>query len=132
MGYTSKRLNDHEPIVLFTYEGQLTVDMFKQIIADNARYIEEIGEPIYILCDVRRLETSFIDMLHIMQEANKEAKGNASDENIKMLVFVGSNVFAQMYRNTMQKRGTSFGMTMFEDMELALEAVRTQIDIHRK
>ena len=127
MVYTSERINDSEPIVLFTYNGDLTVDVFKEVIAENARYIQEIGEPIYIICDVKNLKTSFIDMLRIMQEAAKESDGSANDDNIKMLVFVGSNSFAKMYRDTMQKRGTSFGMTMFEDMDFALEVVRNQI-----
>lgn len=132
MGYTAKRLNDVEPIVVFTYAGKLTIELFKNVIADNARYIKEIGEPIYIICDVTDLETSFIDMLHIMQEAAKDGDGSANDENIKMLVFVGTNAFANMYRNTMQNRGTSFGMSMFQDMDIAIEAIRNQIDMNSK
>lgn len=130
MGYTAERLNDVEPIVVFTYDGILTIEMFKNVIADNVRFIEEIGEPIYIICDVKKLKTSFIDMLHIMQEAAKDGDGSANDDNIKMLVFVGSNAFAKMYRNTMQNRGTTFGMSMFEDMDIAIEAIRNQIDMN--
>ena len=127
MGVVSKRLNDNEPIVVFTYDGKLTREVFADVIADNARHIAEIGEPIYIIADVRELETTFVDMLRVMQDAQKEGDGSANDDNIKMLLFVGSSKFAKMYRNTMQKRGTAFGMAMFEDMDMAIEAARRDI-----
>ena len=127
MDYSSKRLPDTEPIVVFTYDCKLTREIFADVMAENARYIEEIGEPIYIIADVRELQSTFIDMLQIMQDAQKEGDGSANDDNIKMLLFVGSSKFAKMYRNTMQKRGTAFGMAMFEDMDMAIEAARRDI-----
>ncbi|GAB5492102.1 MAG: hypothetical protein Phog2KO_23170 [Phototrophicaceae bacterium] len=127
MGFSSKRLTDNEPIVVFTYEAKLTREVFANVMAENARYIEEIGEPIYIIADVRELQSTFIDMLQIMQDAQKEGDGSANDDNIKMLLFVGSSKFAKMYRNTMQQRGTAFGMAMFEDMDMAIEAARRDI-----
>ena len=129
VGFTSKRLNEDEPIVVFTYEEKLTREIFQRIIAENARHIAEIGEPIYIIADVRKLETTFLDMLQVMQEAQQERDGSAHDENIKMLIFVGSSSFARMYRDTMQKRGTAFGMSMFEDMPSAILAA--QLDYKR-
>ncbi|MDQ7025435.1 MAG: hypothetical protein Q9P01_01770 [Anaerolineae bacterium] len=124
MTFVSKRLTDNEPIVVFTYEGKLTLEVFKNVIADNVRYIREIGEPIYVIADVRNLESTFMDMLQIMQEARQEGEGSAHDSNIKMLIFVGSTAFARMYRDAMQKRGTAFGMAMFEDFDKAVEAAR--------
>lgn len=124
MVYIAERLNDHEPIVVFTYDGKLTKEVFQDVIAENARFIKEIGEPIYIIADVRKLETTFVDMLKIMQEAQQEGEGRAGDDNIRMLIFVGSSSFASMYRNTMQNRGTAFGMSMFQDMDAAIEAAR--------
>lgn len=130
MSFTSKRLNKHEPIVIFTYNGKLTVDVFKQVIAENARYIHEIGEPIYIIADVRNLDSTFGDMLRVMQEAQQEGDGSAHDDNIAMLIFVGNSAFAKMYRDTMQNRGTAFGMSMFQDMDLAIQACR--LDMERR
>lgn len=127
MGYTSNRLTDTEPIVVFTYDGLLTRKIFMDVMEDNARYIKEIGEPIYIIVDARKLETTFIDMLHVMQEAQKEGDGSANDNNIKMLIFVGTSKFAKMYRNTMQERGAAFGMAIFEEMNEAIEAARHDI-----
>lgn len=124
MGVISERLNSNEPIVVFTYEDLLTREIFQQVLKDNARHIKAIGEPIYIIADVRNLQTTFLDMLKIMQDAQQEGEGSAHDENIKMLIFVGTSTFAKMYRNTMQNRGTAFGMAMFEDMETAVEAAR--------
>lgn len=132
MGYTSKRLNEDQPIVIFTYQGELTREIFADVMADNARYIEEIGEPIYVIADVRQLETTFLDMLQIMQDAQQEGDGSANDNNIKMLLFVGESRFAQMYRNTMQKRGTAFGMTMFEDLDNAIKAVTIDIGLNQQ
>lgn len=124
MVVTSKRLNEEEPIVVFTYEDKLTREIFQKVIAENARYIKEIGEPIYIIADVRKMESTFLDMLQVMQEAQQEQDGSTHDGNIKMLIFVGSGTFARMYRDTMQKRGTAFGMSMFEDMESAILAAQ--------
>lgn len=124
MGFTAQRLNDEEPIVVFTYYGMLTVEIFREVIQANARFVREIGEPIYIIADVRQLETTLLDMIQVMQEATQEGEGSAKDENIKMLIFVGSSAFAKMYRDTMQKRKAVFGMTMFEDMDQAIEAAR--------
>ena len=130
MVYIAERLNDHEPIVVFTYDGKLTKEVFQDVIAENARFIKEIGEPIYIIADARRLETTFVDMLKIMQEAQQEGEGRAQDDSIRMLIFVGSSSFARMYRDTMTRRGTAFGITIFEDMDDAIETVR--VDIERR
>jgi len=130
MVYTSKRLNDTDPVVIFTYDGELTREIFREVLEDNVRYIKEIGEPIYIIADARRLETTFVDMLKIMQEAQQEGEGRAQDDSIRMLIFVGSSSFARMYRDTMTRRGTAFGITIFEDMDDAIETVR--VDIERR
>lgn len=132
MGYTSKRLNEDQPIVIFTYQGELTREIFADVMADNARYIEEIGEPIYVIADVRQLETTFLDMLQIMQDAQQEGDGSAKDNNIKMLLFVGSSSFINMYRNTMQKRGTAFGMAIFEEIDKAVEAAQIDIGLNQQ
>ena len=124
MGFTVERLNDTEPIVVFTYSSKLTLDVFKDAIVENTRFIEEIGEPIYIIADVRELESTFLDMLHIMEEAGKDDDGSANDKNIKMLILVGSSSFIKMYRNTMQKRGAAFGITIFQDVETAIDTAR--------
>jgi len=132
MGFTSKRLNDKEPIVVFTYEGKLTREIFQGALAENVRYINEIGEPIYIIVDARKLETTFVDMLQVMQEAQQQDAGGAHDDSIRMLIFVGTTSFARMYRDTMARRGTAFGMTMFEDMENAIETARVDIERRKK
>lgn len=127
MAVTAKRLNDTEPIVIFTYDGELTQEVFKEVIELNVKFINEIGEPIYIIADVRDITTTFGEMIRIMKQAgegNEDGAGSAFDENIKMLIFVGSSSFIQMYRNSMQNRGAVFGMTIFEDIDTALEAVR--------
>lgn len=124
MGFTVQRLNDEEPIVVFTYHGLLTVEIFRDVIQANARFVKEIGEPIYIIADVRQLETTLFDMINVMKEASQEGDGSAKDENIKMLIFVGSSAFVKMYRDTMQKRKAVFGMTIFEDMDKAIEVAR--------
>jgi len=124
VGFTVERLNDTEPIVVFTYSSKLTLDVFKDAIVENTRFIEEIGEPIYIIADVRELESTFLDMLHIMEEAGKDDDGSANDKNIKMLILVGSSSFIKMYRNTMQKRGAAFGITIFQDVETAIDTAR--------
>lgn len=135
MGVTAKRLNDTEPIVIFTYEDELTQEVFKEVIPLNIKYINEIGEPIYIIADVRDMTTTFGEMVRIMQEAGEggeDGAGSAYDENIKMLIFVGNSSFIKMYRNSMQNRGAVFGMTIFEDMESALEVVRIELARNNK
>ena len=134
MPVVAERLTEDEPIILFTYEGALDQAVFQEVLALNAKYIEEVGGPIYILADIRKLETTFGEMVRIMKQAQEGNEGGGAgsvfDDNIKMLVFVGNSAFIEMYRTTMQNRGAVFGMPVFGDMETALQAIR--IDLGRQ
>ena len=134
MPVVAKRLTEDEPIIVFTYEGALDQAVFQEVLALNAKYIEEVGGPIYILADIRKLETTFGEMVRIMKQAQDGNEGGGAgsvfDENIKMLVFVGNSAFVEMYRTTMQNRGAVFGMPVFESVEKGLEAIR--IDLGRQ
>ena len=131
MGFTTKRL-ENEPIVIFTYDGLLDQEMFKKVITENVRYIEEIKEPIYIIADVRAMESNFMEMLRIMGEARHEGPGSALDPNIKMLIFAGTNSLVKMYRDAMQYRGTAFGISMFPTLDDAILVARTQVKLDKE
>ena len=131
MGFESQRYTATEPIVLFTYEGKLDKAVFRQVLDMNVHYIDEIGEPIYIIADVRNLQTTFMDMLHIMQEARQDRPGSVHDEQIAMLAFVGSSAFVKMYRDTMQNRGSAFGMAIYNTLEEAVEVMRLAIKMNK-
>lgn len=130
MGFTSYRLND-EPIVIFTFDGILDQNLFKQVIAENARYIEEIQSPIYIIADVHAMESNFMEMLRIIAEADQEGPGSAHDPNIRMLIMAGSSGIVKLYRDTMQRRGASFGITIFETLDEAIQVARTQVKMDK-
>lgn len=133
MPVNAKRLNDTEPIVVFTYEGDFTSEMFGEVMALNAKYIEEIGQPIYIIADMTLMQpVGFKDMLEIMNEAVKDDPGSAQDPNLKMLVFVGSPSILKMYRNTMQNRKVALPMILYDTIDEALEVVRAQLELDAK
>lgn len=127
MSVKSKRLNNDEPIVLFEYEGVLDLEIFKQVLQDNVKWINEIGAPIYIVSDVRNMKTTFMDMLSMMNEAQKEQVGGANDDSIKLLAFVGTSAFIRMFNQTMESRGASIGIQVFETVDDALSTIRTII-----
>ncbi|MFZ4826925.1 MAG: hypothetical protein ACOYLB_06185 [Phototrophicaceae bacterium] len=131
MGFESQRYTATEPIILFTYQGKLNNEVFRHALDMNAHYIEELGEPIYIIADVRNLETTFSDMLHIMQEARQDRPGSVHDERIAMLAFVGSSPFIKMYRDTMLNRGTAYDMTIYDTLEEAVEVMRIAIKMNK-
>ncbi len=133
MPVSAKRLNETEPIVVFEYAGEFTSDMFDEILTLNKQYIDEVGEPIYVVADMRQMEPiGFVEMMKIMQKAMKDNPGSAYDENMKMLVFVGSPEIVHMYRDSMQNREAKLSMTFMNSMEEALETLRIQIKINRR
>ena len=133
MPVSAERLNNTEPIVIFNYEGEFTSDMFEQVLALNTQYIEEVGEPIYVVADMRQMEPiGFAEMMKIMQKAMKDNPGSAYDEDLKMLVFVGSPEIIHMYRDSLQNRAAKLPMTFMNSMEEALETLRIQIKINKR
>jgi hypothetical protein len=98
----------------------------KQGIELNAKFIEEIGEPIYIIADYSQVQTSFTEILRIVQEAQKNTVSNIYDEDIAMLILVGNDQNIKTYHNTMQARGAVFGIARFDTLDAALEAAVIQ------
>lgn len=124
MYITSKRLTDDEPIVLFTFNGLLNQEVFQEVLELNAKYIAEIGEPIYIIADVRLMQTLFFEMLNIIQEAEQVRPGSIFDTNIRMLIFVGNPPILKLFRERTTESGAVFPMPIFDNMEEAVTAAR--------
>jgi len=131
MGVTIERWDQYEPIVLAKICGHLTLDLYKQLEVENLRFVETIGEPIYVIVDINEMETTLADILKIIHEATHNGVYHTNNQNIKMIVFVGTSQFIGMYRSALQKRQVEMDIAMFNDINVALDAVRLQVEINQ-
>jgi len=128
MPFTAERV-PNEPIVVFTYTGVLDLPLFQQALDMNAKFIAEVGGPIYIIVDVRNMQTNFMDMLRIMQETQQQRPGAATDPNIKQLFFVGGDALVRMFQDNITRKNLPMHLAMFPSVEDAVESARVQAKI---
>jgi len=133
MPVEAKRLNNDEPIILFTYNGAFTADMFPEVLALNAKYIEEVGGPIYVVADMLNMDpVGFRDMLSIIKQVGEDNPGAAHDENLKILIFVGSESIGRMYRDTLNNRKLPLPVALAKSLDDAYAIARAQIQMDKK
>ena len=133
MPVSAKRLNNDEPIILFNYEGAFTADMFPEVLALNAKYIEEVGGPIYVVADMLKMDpVGFRDMLSIIKQVSEDNPGAAKDENLRLLIFVGSESIGRMYRDTLNNRHLPLPVALAKSVEDAYAIARTQIQMDNR
>jgi len=125
MPFTAERIPD-EPIVLFTYTGPLDLPLFEESLDLNAKFIAEVGGPIYLIVDMRRMETTFVEMMRIIQETQRQRAGAATDPNVKQLFIVGGGPLVRMFQDNLTRRNLPMRLAMFPAVEDALESARIQ------
>ena len=128
MPFSAKRFPG-EPIVLFTYSGLLDLPLFNEALDLNARFIAEVSGPIYVIVDMRKIETTFADMLGMVQEMQQQRPGRASDPNVKQFFIVGDHPLIRMFQDNLTRRSLPMRLAMFPTVEAALEAARIQCHI---
>lgn len=58
-----------EPIILVTVDGHLNVEIAREIYGKIAEIAKTIEGPIFRIMDVRQQETTFIEMMGIIEKA---------------------------------------------------------------
>lgn len=124
MPVTLERL-EGEPIILVTVDGHLNGDMVRELYHNIGVIAQEIDGPVYRITDVRKLHTTFAELMGIMKEALKDSPGTTSDNNITN-IFVGREKFALLARD-MMKRANPDNHPLFDTIEDALTFIRLDL-----
>jgi hypothetical protein len=118
-----------EPIILVTIEGHLDVTIARDVYAQIAVLAKEIQEPVYYrITDVRKQESTFIEMLAVVKEAMKGTEGTTTDPRM-VHIFVGREKMALLARD-MLRNINPHNHPMLDTVEDALTYIR--FDLGRK
>ncbi|MEQ8674490.1 MAG: hypothetical protein RIC84_14845 [Aggregatilineales bacterium] len=117
-----------EPILLVTIDGLLNAEMVRKLYENIGKLAQEIDGPVYRITDVRKLETTFAELMGILKEAMKDSPGTTSDKNITN-IFVGRDKFALLARD-MLKRINPDNHPLFDTIEDALTFI--QLDLIKR
>ncbi|MEQ9028567.1 MAG: hypothetical protein RLP44_07615 [Aggregatilineales bacterium] len=117
-----------EPILLVTIDGLLNAEMVRKLYENIGKLAQEIDGPVYRITDVRKLETTFAELMGILKEAMKDSPGTTSDKNITN-IFVGRDKFALLARD-MLKRINQDNHPLFDTIEDALTFI--QLDLIKR
>lgn len=129
MPFTTETLPD-QPVIITTYEGQLTAD---ELLASQQKIIditEALGlQQVYAIQDLQQATTNFVDVITNIKAFNvirKESAAQATTETV--LIFVGNNTFVNLISSLFgnQQHG-GYRVFKFQDVADAL----TFIEIDR-
>lgn len=122
----SVELFPDEPILLVTIEGHLDAPMVHELYGQIGELTEGMEAPIYRITDVRKLETSFAEVLGIIKEAMKDSPGTTTDPRI-FNIFVGRDKMAMIARD-MLRRINPDNHPLLDSIEDALTYIRWKLD----
>lgn len=105
MTYTVEKLPDRQ-IIIFHYDGIVRIEDALGVFKDTEAFKNEVGEErVYRVSDFTNAESTFTEIMKMLQAATQQAGGTA-DPNVTV-VFVGSTAWARLYKDAMaqQQRG---------------------------
>jgi hypothetical protein len=114
-----------EPIAVTTFEGHVAPMDIIKVSATNADYLDKHGGVLYSIADLRRITTSFPDMLKIINNDNQGRPGSSTDPRLRLML-VGTSEFVKLFVNAMEQFG-GVQIPVFTDLDEAIEAARTAI-----
>ena len=118
---------DAENIIVVTNNIKITVEAVEENRAAVRAFIQDMQGPIVLVIDYREAETSFNDILEMIQ---RNQAGSRADLNERVFsIFVGTDKFLHMYRESMGL--PQFGgnqVPCFSDIDVALAAARLYIE----
>ena len=127
MSVSVEKLPD-EPIFIVTVDGFLNAEMVRELYQEIGVLTKDMEAPIYRITDVRKQQTTFMDMMGIIKEATKDMPGTTSDSRITN-IFVGKEKFAKIARDVMQRINPD-NHPMVDTIEEALTYIRWQLSLN--
>ncbi len=124
MSVSVKRLPE-EPIFIVTVDGHLDADMVRELYYEIGELTKDMTPPIYRITDVRKQETTFMEMMGIIKEATQDMPGTTSDDRI-INIFVGKEKFAMIARDVLRRINPN-NHPMMDTIEEALSYIRWQM-----
>ncbi len=116
------------PVICVVFHEALTLEGVQYVFQKSTELTQGMPAPIYRISDIRKAQTSFAEMLKILQAARGGRAGSPTDPRIRQL-FVGSNQWINMARNVMEQ--PQFGgvqIPIFASMDDAIAYVRADLN----
>lgn len=99
--YTVVRV-PNEPIIHVTMRGVITVEDLLDVYKQSDMLRKDMPQKIYRISDVTDVQTTFSEMMQILQQATKHGGSSSIDPNITV-VFVGNNHWVKLFRDAMRQ-----------------------------
>lgn len=118
-----------EPILIVTHEGFLTLEISEEVTVQVVQAMEEADARLYGIIDLRHATTDLPELLRILVQQSKGARGTMSHEET-YVVLVGEHFFIRMFHRLIHER--QFGgitLSVYVTMDEALRAVRERIAV---
>lgn len=118
----------NEPIIIATFEGDITVDDVIFSFTETDRLINEhnLPTPVYRISDYGNINTSFSNVINAVKAAvRRDIPGSVADERINGML-VGRNTWTRMGRDLLAIRGKK-QMKLFYSVDSALQHIRAEI-----
>jgi len=122
----------NQPIIIATYQGRISVADLLEMFRQSALLMQEIDGHVYRITDAREIETSFAEVLNMLQEAKRGTPGSTSDPNITP-VMVGHDKWLSMFSEGFrQKQYGGSALLTFATMEEALVYIQSLIEAGKR
>ena len=109
-----------EPIIIATLSGDLTPEMVKDMFAQSAKLVDEIGGRVYRITDIRLTDISFPDLVVVLADCSHGQPGSPADPRIRGML-VGTHGWSHFFADSIQQEQYGgLNIPIFEDMDQAM------------
>jgi hypothetical protein len=127
MPFAGTRQLDDEPILITTYEGEITAEEVQYGSSKVAELMATIPGKVYAVVDLSTITTSFMDVLKILEHQAAGQEGTTTDPKLAMMVLVGSDNMVRLFTDAMHKRTDSVAIPIYRSVDKGIEALRVMI-----
>jgi hypothetical protein len=117
----------HQPIIITTYTGHVTVGDVQSAFAQSAALVEPGETHLYRIVHIHDVDVGFADVLHFAQAASSDQPGAAHDHRFSVVI-VGHDQWTKLYVQFMgQKQFGGVTLPCFVTLDQALAYVQTDL-----
>jgi uncharacterized protein YoxC len=121
----------NQPIIIATYEGEITVNKIYDLQMDVADKLATLQEKAYLIIQMKNISSSVIAIWQTMARLDTNVSGTINDPHVAGHVFVGKDEVVKIFIHGMKKRHNQQQITVFAEMEDAIAAIRRLIQVQQ-
>jgi len=122
-----------EPILITTYEGEVTAAVIQEGVTEAAKFMANMEGKIYRIIDLSQIATgSFVEVIKLMDSQLQGSAGTSTDPRLGAMVLIATDSMVRLFADVMRKRSGGLQLPIFSSLEDGIAAVRVMVENDRK